>query len=48
MTRTQCKLTLVWLSLALVIAGRMSAQTAQTTGDELFEKKIRPILVDNC
>lgn len=45
MTRAQFKLMLIWLFL-LVLAnytsGRISAQSAQPTGDEFFEKKIRP------
>ncbi|MBI3424135.1 MAG: PSD1 domain-containing protein [Acidobacteria bacterium] len=48
MTRTQCKLTFVWLALLTFAAGRMSAQSALSPGDELFEKKIRPVLADNC
>jgi cytochrome c553 len=48
MTRTQCKLTLVWLALAFLVAGRMHAQAVLSSGDELFEKKIRPVLADNC
>jgi cytochrome c553 len=48
MTRTQFKLTFIWLFLLALAAGQMSVQSAQTTGDEFFEKKIRPILVDNC
>lgn len=48
MTRTQFKLTLIWLFLLALAAGRMSAQSAQFTGDEFFEKKIRPALAPNC
>jgi len=51
MARTKFKLTLIFL-LLLVLAtfasGRMSAQSAQTTGDDFFEKKIRPVLATNC
>nr|MDQ3009545.1 DUF1549 domain-containing protein [Acidobacteriota bacterium] len=51
MTRTQFKLTLIGLfllTLAAYGAGRMSAQSAQSAGDEFFEKKIRPVLANNC
>jgi Protein of unknown function (DUF1553)/Protein of unknown function (DUF1549)/Planctomycete cytochrome C len=39
------KLTLSVLFLFTLIAGQLNAQSS---GDELFEKKIRPILADNC
>lgn len=45
MTRTKLKWTLVWLCLFVFGAARMSAQTS---GEEFFEKKIRPVLVENC
>ncbi len=45
MTRAQFKLTRTWLFLLTLAAGRMSAQS---TGDEFFEKKIRPVLATNC
>ncbi len=51
MTRTQFKLTFVWLfllALAAYASVRMSAQSAQSAGDEFFEKKIRPVLANNC
>ncbi len=47
MTRAQFKLTLIWLFLLTLAAGQMIAQSAQSTGDEFFEKKIRPVLVTN-
>lgn len=51
MTRTKFKLTLIFL-LLLVLAtfasGPMNAQSAQSTGDDFFEKKIRPVLATNC
>ncbi len=48
MTRAQFKLTLIWLFLLTLAARQMSAQSAQSTGDEFFEKKIRPVLATNC
>src|SRR5215204_6278160 len=51
MTRTKFKLTLICLFLlafAAYASGRMNAQSAQSVGDEFFEKKIRPILANNC
>ncbi len=51
MTRTQFKLTLIWLFLltfAASVSGRMSVQSAQSDGNEFFEKKIRPVLATNC
>ena len=39
---------LIWLFLFAFAAERMSAQSAQSTGDEFFEKKIRPVLATNC
>jgi len=45
MTRAKFKMTLIWLFLLTLAAGRLSAQS---TGDELFEKKIRPVLATNC
>lgn len=48
MTRTQFKLTLIWLFLLTLTAGRMGAQSVQSIGDEFFEKKIRPVLATNC
>ena len=51
MTRAKFKLTLIWLfllALAAYASGRMSAQSALSTGDEFFEKKIRPVLATNC
>jgi len=44
MTRAQFKMTLIWLFLLTLAAGRMSNQS---TGDELFEKKIRLALTNN-
>src|SRR5262245_66449089 len=48
MARAQFKLTLIWLCLLTFATERMSAQSAQSTGDEFFEKKIRPVLATNC
>jgi cytochrome c553 len=56
MTPAKFKMTLVWLFLLCFAAERMSANSSQTLpqstsqsgGDELFEKKIRPVLVTNC
>ncbi len=48
MRRTQFKLMLVWLFWLAIAAERMSAQSAQTLGDDFFEKKIRPVLAANC
>ncbi len=45
MTLARFKLTLGSVFLFTLIAGQLNAQSS---GDELFEKKIRPILVDNC
>lgn len=48
MARSQFKLMLVgilWLAFA---AERMSVQSAQSVGDDFFEKKIRPVLATNC
>ena len=45
MTRTNCKLTLSVSLLFILIAGQLNAQSDSS---ELFEKKIRPILADNC
>src|SRR5438128_12434045 len=45
MTRVKFKMMLGWLFLLALIAGQLSAQS---TGDELFEKKIRPVLATNC
>ncbi len=45
MTPVKFKLTLSLLFLLTLIAGQLNAQSS---GDELFEKKIRPILADNC
>ncbi len=45
MTLAKFKLTLSSLFLFTLIAGQLNAQSS---GDELFEKKIRPILADNC
>jgi hypothetical protein len=39
---------LIWLFLFAFAAERMSAQSAQSIGDEFFEKKIRPVLASNC
>src|SRR5262245_54187352 len=46
--RTQLKMTLIWLFLLAIAAERMSAQSAQSTDAEFFEKKIRPVLATNC
>ena len=48
MPRTQFKLMFVWLFLLAIAAERMSAQSAQTLGDDFFEKKIRSVLATNC
>ena len=51
MTRTHFKLALVGLFLlALATYGskRLDAQSAQSVGDDFFEKKIRPVLATNC
>ncbi len=51
MTRTKFKLTFIslfLLALAAYASGRMNAQSAQSVGDEFFEKKIRPVLAANC
>ncbi|MGH9835862.1 MAG: c-type cytochrome domain-containing protein [Blastocatellia bacterium] len=48
MTRTQFKITLIWLFLLSFATERMGAQSAQSIGDEFFEKKIRPVLANNC
>ncbi|MCI0336673.1 MAG: PSD1 and planctomycete cytochrome C domain-containing protein [Acidobacteria bacterium] len=45
MRLVKCKITLGWLCLITITAVRLSAQS---TGDELFEKKIRPVLANNC
>jgi Protein of unknown function (DUF1553)/Protein of unknown function (DUF1549)/Planctomycete cytochrome C len=45
MARVKFKMTLIWLFLSTVIAGHLSAQS---TGDDFFEKRIRPVLADNC
>jgi hypothetical protein len=45
MASAKFKLTLVVLFLLSAIAGQLNAQSS---GIELFEKKIRPILADNC
>src|SRR5215210_2808137 len=51
MTRAKFKLTFIWLfllALAAYASGRTIAQSAQSAGDEFFEKKIRPVLANNC
>ena len=45
MASVKFKTTLIWLFLLILIAGRLSAQS---TNDEFFEKKIRPVLTTNC
>jgi Protein of unknown function (DUF1553)/Protein of unknown function (DUF1549)/Planctomycete cytochrome C len=45
MKRAKFKMTLIWLFLLTLIAGQLSAQS---TNDDFFEKKIRPVLVNNC
>src|SRR5262249_2774080 len=45
MARVKFKITLGWLFLLALAAGQLSAQS---TGDDFFEKKIRPILATNC
>ncbi|MBP6824054.1 MAG: hypothetical protein KA368_21080, partial [Acidobacteria bacterium] len=36
------------LAFAIYASGRMNAQSAQSVGDDFFEKKIRPVLATNC
>jgi hypothetical protein len=49
MTRAKFKITLALLFLFALIAGQLNAQSSLLSGDnELFEKKIRPVLIDNC
>jgi Protein of unknown function (DUF1549)/Protein of unknown function (DUF1553)/Planctomycete cytochrome C len=45
MTRVKFKVTLIWLFLVTLIAEQLSAQSIN---DDFFEKKIRPVLADNC
>jgi hypothetical protein len=45
MTCAKLKWTLVWLCFFVFAGTRMSAQSG---GDEFFEKKIRPVLIENC
>jgi Protein of unknown function (DUF1553)/Protein of unknown function (DUF1549)/Planctomycete cytochrome C len=45
MTRVKFKMTLIWLFLVPLIVGQLSAQSIN---DDFFEKKIRPVLADNC
>src|SRR5581483_9301353 len=45
MTRVKSGVTLGFVVLFTLTAGRLSAQS---TGDELFEKKIRPVLAASC
>jgi cytochrome c553 len=52
MTPAKFKMTIVWLFLLCFAAERMSAHSSQSTsqslGDDFFEKKIRPVLANNC
>jgi hypothetical protein len=48
MTRVPIKLTLICLVLLALAAGQARVQSAQSTADEFFEKKIRPVLANNC
>jgi hypothetical protein len=45
MTLAKCKLTFIVLAVFTLIAGQLRAQSG---GDEWFEKRIRPVLADNC
>ncbi|MFN7927705.1 MAG: c-type cytochrome domain-containing protein [Blastocatellia bacterium] len=45
MASAKFKLTIIVLFLFPAIAGQLNAQSG---GSELFEKKIRPVLADNC
>ncbi len=40
------KMTLIGVFFLAIMAGQLTAQSSP--GDEFFEKKIRPVLVDNC
>ncbi len=48
MASTRFKWTVIWLVLLAIAAERMNAQSAQSIGDDFFEKKIRPVLAANC
>ena len=48
MLRTKFKLTLIGLFVFTLATNRMSAHSNQSAADEFFEKKIRPVLADNC